>query len=506
MSKEVYSLPALKWAAWQFLTGKALSAALTFILLLWLVRLLPLAEYGAYVVFIAGTELGFALAGLGLPWLAARYLPDYRLHTDGLTLARLCRRLVLWQTLAFIALAIVIAFALDAYLRWAGLSNYRDAAWLALALLVFEGLARFLRDGLMAPLMLQAQARLSLVLRQLAFLSVIAVLAFAGQVELVWVLAVEAGASVLGLVVAGIAIARHLRVLREQAADSGWQEPLFAEQWRIALRMYAAHIVTLAYGPQVFLNLVQRALGAEAAALFGFVRTLSDQVARYLPASLLFTILRPKLMASHFEWGMATLARQANLAGKLSLFALLPLILMAALGGDALVSMISGGKFETGGLYLVGLLLTLIPFSQRQLIETVAVAAGRAGLCVLGSALGLFALPLMFHMLDLGIGLWAPVLAILFGQVLFNVTVLSGLKRIGYQADWPGAAKLATSASMAWLAANGIILVVQGLAGITLAILLASVLFIALVWRFQAFTTEERQSIDGLLGRRFFAR
>lgn len=506
MSREVYSGHAVRRAAWQFLTGKAASAVLTFAILLWLVRLLPVAEYGAYVVLIAAVELGFAVAGLGLSWLAARYLPDYRMHADGARVARLCRRLVLWRALALIVLAVVLALAMDAYLRWAGLPGHRSAAWLALVLLVTEGLGRFLREGMMAPLMLQGQARLSLVLRQLAFLGAIAGLMFAEHPELNWVLTAEVGASALGLLAAIIAITRHLYALRTQECEPGWTQPRLAEQWRIALRMYAADLITLAYSPQVFLNLVQRALGAEAAALFGFLRALFEQAARYLPATLLFSVLRPKLMASYLQDDMAALARQVNLAGKLSLFVLLPLVVLVALGGDSLVALLSGHKFEAGGYYLLGLLLALVPTSQRQLIETVAVAAGWAGLCTLGSALGMMALPLMLFLLYWGLGLWAPVLAILFGQIVFNVTVLKGLARLGYRADWQGATKLTASAFLAWLAASATLLGERNAIWLVPACLLAALVFLVAAWGLHAFSAEERQRLDGMLGRRLFAK
>lgn len=506
MSREVYSGQAVKRAAWQFLTGKAVSGLLTFVILLWLVRLLPVPDYGAYVVLVAGAELGFALAGLGLPWLAARYVPDYRLHADGSSLVRLCRRLVLWQMLALASLAIVVALVLDAYLVWAGLSGYRQAAWLALALLVAEGLGRFLREGLMGPLMLQGEARTSLVLRQFVFLAAIAVLSFAEQAKVVWVLTAEAGAAALGWLVAAGLLARHLRALRAKPAEPGWRAPPQSGQWLMALRMYGAHIVTLAYGPQVLINLVQRSLGGEAAALFGFLRTLYEQVARYLPATLLFTVLRPKLMASHLQGGISLVGRQANLAGKLSLLFLLPLVVLAALGGDALVTLLSGGKFEKGGAYLFGLLLALVPFSQRQLIETVAVAAGRAGLCVLGSAMGLLALPLLFLLLGQGLGLWAPIAAIVFGQVLFNAVVVSGLARLGYRPDWSGAAKLAASALLAWLAAEGLLRIDGGNARLVAAGVVGALVFLALAWRLGAVSIEERRKLGGLIGLKSLAR
>jgi O-antigen/teichoic acid export membrane protein len=486
------------------MTGKAASAVLTFVILLWLVRLLPVAEYGTYLVLIAATELGFAIAGLGLPWLAARYVPEYRLHCDGPTLARFCWRLVFWQIIALLALATTATLALDVYLRWTGLTGQRAAAGFALLLLVAEGTGRFLYVGLMAPLMLQSWARFSLILRQVGLLVAIAVLAALGWNEAVWVLAAEAGVSILAWLVAVFAIFRHLRSRKSQPRESGWLEPRIADQWRIALRMHAAHLITLTYSPQVFLNLVQRALGTEAAALFGFLRTLYEQVARNLPSALLFTVFRPKLMASHLQGGMKAITRQVNLVGKLSLFVLLPIVMVIALEGDYLVTVLSGGKFSSGGALLVGLLLALVPFSQRQLIETVAVAAGRSGLCTLGSALGLLALPLTITMLDLGLGLWAPILAILFGQIVFNATVLVGLAKTGYRTDWTGATKLFLSALVAWVIANATVFFEGNVVRLVLAGLLASLVFLLLVWRLEAFSLDERRNLDGVLGRRLF--
>ena len=92
MSASPYSSDVLKRSALHFLTGKAISAALTFLIVLWLVRLLPVAEYGAYVTLVAGMELTFGLSGLGLSWMAVRYLPEYRLHAKGVELSRLATR------------------------------------------------------------------------------------------------------------------------------------------------------------------------------------------------------------------------------------------------------------------------------------------------------------------------------------------------------------------------------------------------------------------------------
>ena len=83
MSSSPYSGALLKQSAIHFLTGKAASALLTFTILLWLVRLLSTQDYATYVTLVAAYELLFAISSLGLPWMAARYLPEYRLHASG---------------------------------------------------------------------------------------------------------------------------------------------------------------------------------------------------------------------------------------------------------------------------------------------------------------------------------------------------------------------------------------------------------------------------------------
>lgn len=358
----------------------------------------------------------------------------------------------------------------------------------------------------MAPLLLQRQARTSLILRQLFFVVAIGAISFIGHAKATWVLAAELSASVLGWLAAGIGLVRYLQAISAQVAKPGWLEPTMGDQWRIAMQMYAAHVISLAYSPQVFLNIVQRALGSESAALFGFLRTLNEQIARYLPATLLFAVLRPKLIASHLQDGVVALAGNANLAGKLSLFVLLPVVVLAALSGEILVALLSGWKFENSGFYLLGFLVTLVPFSQRQLIETVAVAFGRAGLCTLGSIFGLAVFPLLLFLLSRGVELWALLLAMLFGQLAFNTVVLAGLSPIGYEPDWRGAGKLAASAFLALLAGSGILFVEAGAFWIILNCLIAILVFFGVAWWLSAFTVQERQRLDQVLGRRLFQR
>ncbi|OQY70330.1 MAG: hypothetical protein B6D47_07690 [Rhodocyclaceae bacterium UTPRO2] len=506
MTRDLYGGPILKRAMWHFLTGKIASAALTFVILLWLVRLLPLSDYGAYVVLIANAELGYAIAALGLPWVSTRFIPEYRLNGSGLDLAKMCYRLVRWQVLALICLALLIWASLDIYLAWSGLLSQRNAALLALALLIVEGLARFEREGLLSPLMLQSENRSSLVVRQASLLALIAVLHFSGLGTLDMVIASECIAALLGLATAHFFLTRNLSELLHVESKTDWQAPDQAAQWRIAFRMHAARIITLASSPQVFLNIIQRTVGAEATALFGFLHNLYVQITNYLPATLFFTVFRPKLIADYVKGGMQPLAHSVNLLGKLSLFVLMLLILLTSIGGDLFVALLSGGKIEKGGALLLGLLVVLIPFSQRLLIETVAVTLERAGLCLFGSSLALFALPLMVWLLQMDFGLWSAVIAMLASQMVFNAAVINGISRDGYRADWVGSAKLVFTTFFAWVASDWIAGVGREHDSLRtgLACLIAIAAYLSVAWMIKPFTDSERKRINEMAGRCIF--
>ena len=207
---------------------------------------------------------------------------------------------------------------------------------------------------------------------------------------------------------------------------------------------------------------------------------------------------------------MAELSRNANLAGKLSLFALMPMLALAALAGDPLVAWLSGGKFANSGWLLLGFMLGLVPYSQRQLIESVAVTSGHTNLCIWAAASGLVMLPFMWAMLQLGLGLWAAVIAIGFGHFLFNVVMVVGLsKQASYRTDWVGCIKLTVSALTAY--GVSMLLYLQSADTwaspwllVVLQCVLALLVYLVFAWLVKPFAADERDRINTLIKRRIF--
>ena len=500
-----YSSSAFKRSTLHFLTGKAASALLSLIILLWLVRLLPTKEYGAYVVLVAGMEITLAITALGLPWVAARYLPEFRLYADGKLLMRFVWQVIAWISLFLISGALLLLMAVPEWLPLE-LVQFTDVVKLYLLLLFFEGLGRYIRESVLGPLMQQGRAQISHVLRNLVFLLLIGVIVTQEMVHLRHVVLAELVASLLGALLALYGLIRYLQMHRDLQGKDDWQPPRWSEMWRIAGYMHFGSLVTQTYNPQVFVFLTQRYLGLEATALFGFLRSLYGQVANYLPATLLSNLIRPKLVASFVGAdGMAGLTRNANLVGKLSMFALMPALIFVWLAGSELTNLLSGGKFIETNYYLAGFLLALIPLSQRQLLEIVAVTSEKSHLCSWGAVLGVLVLPMAYWLLESGQGLWSVIISIIVSQVLFSGTLIIALTHTTtYRFDTIGFLKLIAAAVIVYGIAQQFMYPIQSWLDLLLTAILSGSLFLLISFFVKPFRDEERERLNRLLNRKIF--
>ena len=453
MSGSPYSIEALKRSTLHFLSGKAVSALLTFIILLLMVRLLPVEEYGVYITLTVGMELALIIATLGLPYTLGRFLPEFRLYASGKMLTHFIRQIFILISLLLVTITILLFMGMPWLLQFLDIEQYTAIARLYLLVLLIEGLAYKIRLSALSPLLQQGQAQISQIARNLALLLLLIIVAAQGAVHLHHVVMAELVASIIGIGFALRGLIRYLHGLRDLPGSADWQPPTWQQQWHVARHMYFSDLITLGSGPQLFTFMIQRYLGAEATALFGFIRRLLELGYHYLPASLLAELLRPKLVASYVgKGGMMELASNANLMGKISLFVLMPILALIWLSGSEILSLLSSGKFTQSGIYLAALLLTLVPLSQRTILESVAMTCNKSQLCTLASTLSLVALPLGYFLLEAGHGIWSVIFAMIIAQIIFNTTVIAAMVHTtSYRVDTIGFFKLIAAGLVSYI-------------------------------------------------------
>jgi len=505
MSDNPYSGSAIKRSAGHFIVGKGASALLTFILLLWLVRLLSVAEYAAYITLLATLEITISLANIGLPWIDARYLPEFRLHASKAVLSHFVARLIQCQLGVLLLLALLGWLYLDWILVKLDMVAYVQAAQLYLFTLVIDGIGRRLRDSILSNLLLQKLTQINQMVRNIVFLGALGILYYLGEINLAHVVAAELLAATVSLLLGLIGLWRHLKDINtREKAD--WKIPKWSVMWRMALNMYFSEIITQVYGVQVFTLVIRYTLGAEPTAVFGFLRNLYGQIRNYLPATLLFGLIRPKLVASYVgDGGIAELTRNANMVGKISLFILMPLLVFSWLSGEEFVALLSGGKFLHTGYYFAGFLSTLILLSQRQILETVAMVTGNSYLCNYAGLFGIVTLPMTYLLIEWGFQLWAPILALWVGSLIFCGTIVRGIeKKTAYRADLSGYYKMLLAAFLAYLSSQMILVAGQSWVWIILVGILASCAFLLTAAIIKPFSEAERLRINQLIKRNLF--
>ncbi len=505
MSDSPYSGSAVKRSAGHFLIGKVASALLTFTILLWLVRLLTIPEYSAYITLVASLDIILVVANIGLPWMEARYLPEFRLHAPKAVLIRFVIQLIQCQVGVLLLVALSAWLCLDWLLLKMEMVSYQEAAQIYVVMLIIDGYGRRLRDSILSVLLLQGLAQTSLVLRNLLFIAGLGILVYCEEISLVNVVSVELLASSVSVVVSLAGLWRYLRVIKvNEKAD--WAIPAWSQMWGVARNMYFSEMVTQVYSSQVFTLIIRYSLGEEATAVFGFLRNIYAQVMNYLPASLLFGLIRPKLVASYVgDGGIAELTRNANMVGKFSLFVLMPLLVFTWLTGETLMEQLSGGKFLHTGYYLAGLLCALIPLSQRQILETVAVVTGNSYLCNYAAGLGILTLPVTYGLIQIGFELWAPIIAIFLGNFIFCSTIVRGVaKKTLYHADFAGFCRMISSAAIAYLGCMLVLFPGQSWIWLATALTLACCVFLLSAGIIKPFSDAERLLINQLIKRNLF--
>jgi O-antigen/teichoic acid export membrane protein len=314
----------------------------------------------------------------------------------------------------------------------------------------------------------------------------------------------------LGLAIALFSLWRHLRKSMDLCGEPGWQAPSRLQMLRASAPMYGVGLLASLHGPPVFLLILQRMLGVEATAAFGFLRSLYQLAVRYLPATLLAGVLRPRLVASQVDGGdIRATADDANLAGKLSLFVLMPLLGFAAVHGELAVALLSGGRFPSTGWLLFGLWLGLVPLSQRALLEAVAVSAGQSNLCMRAAFLGPLSLPLMIGLVLAGAGIAAAVVALVIGNLLFVALILLGLaRRLRYPYDGRGLLRMLFAATLAglvtWAVDLGLPAGLGGRSHAALGAAAAILAFLGCARLVRPFTAAERDRLNRVFRRKVF--
>jgi O-antigen/teichoic acid export membrane protein len=495
MSKGAYSVHRFRRALLQYAGGRLAQAAARVALVLVLVRILPIADYGAYMLIFGTAELLLQVGSFGILPLAQRYLPQMLTTLP----IRKLYGFVAFLIAAQIALLGGIAFTL--WLFWLSLGPVFGmspelaaatsfAAWLFVIIPAFRFSVEML-EALLAP---GQFARALMVFLRLTALLLL--LAFTPEVGLTDVLLVDILATGSCVLLVWYAIMRSLASLHSPTAEGALP---VREMARFARDMALVGPMSATASPGAMRLVLANALGLAESGLYAFLQTLERLVSRYLPATLLRNLIRPILVSRFVGEGNTRLIQAGTgLLLKSNLLAVIGGLVVIAVCGDELVAAMSGGKFVGAGLTLLLLYVNMIATSQRGVQEMVMQLTGHTRALWITTVISPLALVVVW--LFAGYGLNVAVLIVTAGSITANA-LAAGVLRVKtdwFRIDWRGSLAIAVPGLGA--AAIGIALLERLHPFIAAGVALAS--FVLLLRLGRPFRSSEIGIVERVVGRR----
>jgi hypothetical protein len=490
-----------------FAIGKAISAPLTFLLVLVLAAVMSREEYASYVAAVAVLEIAVVLGTVGLDWVLQTTIAGVVVRGNAAQLVHAMLLLGLLPAVPYVLLAAALwqfAPLIDAAMG--GVVTV-EVLRLYAAVLLVEGPTRMLRDQMLGALLMQRVCQLAQIVRIVVLFGAVAALAMLDlEVRAATVAHAELAAACASL---GVALAGFVVRLRRAWPHGAMSDALGAwlgwRSARFAANAYGSFVLMLPLGTEVMTAIVARYLGADATAAFGFVARLMEIARRYLPMDMFYSVLRPAAIGRYESGsdgaGFTRLVTDVDrmVGANLIVVGLGTAVALAA--GDALVSLLSRGNVESPALLLPALLALLATHSIRRGVELVAYVVGQSGVFARAALSSLAAPVLMVLVLTGTQQVQLATVAVVLVDLAYSGIAILGLRRAG----WPVAFKyrrwLAVASATGLAGAAGALVAAQlpGLAGTVGAIAAALLAFAAACAALGVVDEAERSWVRSLL-------
>lgn len=491
-----YNVSRLRRALLHFVSGRAVQALARAGLVLLVVRLLDVEDFGAYMLFVGLSEAVLQMCSFGLLRVGQRFLPEIAETASRRNTYHFVASIALLQ-FAIIASAVGLLWMFwDSLLLFAGFTaNQAEQSRPAILLFLVVPTFRFVAD-LLESLLEQGRAQTCRALMPIGRLLGLTVILFAGvEITLHRILLLDGLVTLFCLLLATMLLTASIRRLPER--DLTRPLPL-KDMARLAWHMSVADLLESIYSPGTMRLVLANTLGVAESGLFAFLQSLQKIVGRYLPGVLLLGLVRPMLISRISSAnGVRLVERATGLMIKVNWLVIAGATMVALFAGDYVVELASGGQFTNAGTTLFLMIFILAITSQRRVLEMLLQIVNQTDIL---RSTALFApATLGAAWLVSSYGLNAAILATACVLGLGNMICICLLRTRTSQfpADWRGAGGIVISALAGAVAGY----LVQTYAGSWIAIAAAGLLLLALLAVFKPFHMEELRLADRGIGR-----
>lgn len=450
-----YSGERLRKAMMHFATGRIAQSLARAVLLLILVRLLPLKDYGAYMVVVGLSEMMLQLASFGLLPVSQRFTPELLTTISAQKFSRFVKSLI---TLQWASLIAVVAILWQNWLLITPALGFSAeqaiASQNAVGLLLLVPTFRFAAE-LLETLLEQGRAQLSRALMPiLRVLGIGIAFTLNADLSLQSILLIDIAATLACVLVAYGFLFGRLKRLNNTLENESL--PL-NDMLQFARHMWIVDLLSVCSAPGAIRMALGASLGIAASGLFAFLQSLERLISRYLPGTLLRGLIRP-VMIDRFKNanGASWVATGMNLLVKCNLLIIAAAAILVVICGDELVAILSGEKFTTAGFTLFAMLLALMISSQRNVVDMIMKITRQTNVLRITALISPLILLLILSLPHLSLNI--AILLLASGTAAVILINLHFLKEynVEFSLDWNGNLRILIPAIVASL--NGIYL------------------------------------------------
>mgnify|MGYP001459816821 CR=1 FL=1 len=495
MSTQVYSAHRFRKALLQFVGGRLGQLAARAVLVLALVRILPVADYGAYMLIIGTAELLLQVGSFGILPLAQRYLPQMLTTLPIRKLYNFVSFLVIAQLVVLTLIAALLGHYWYLLGPVFGLSQQQIertslAAWLFLVIPAF----RFSAELLEAMLAQGQTARAIMVFVRAA--AIVVLVMVKPHIGLTDVLVVDLVSTSLCVLLSWSSIRQTMASLHSPSASGSLPvREMFTFAWHMAL----VGPMSGTASPGAIHLALANGLGVAQSGLFAFLQSLERLVSRYLPATLVRNLIRPILISRAIGQGSTELLKAGTgLLLKSNMLTVVGGLIVIAVCGDQIVFLMSGHKFRGAGLTLLLLYVNMIATSQRGVQEMVMQITGHTRALWITTVVSPIALFMVW--LFSRYGLNVAVLIVTMGSMTANwlATWVLQSRTDWFRMDWRGMAAI----FLPGLAAGAVGMALARWMNPLIAGAIAPLLFVAFLRISRPFSRSEMKTIERVIGAR----
>ena len=332
-----------------YVTGRALAAVISLVVVLLMVRSMPVMDYGIFVTATGVATILVMFSNCGLERVVLKFLPEGRVRASPADLAAFVAKIVGLRMAAVFAL---VGLVIAAHGWLFGLLHIPSSVGIILATATYTVLLAFTDFSLycLQALMLQRHLRLGVSIGWLARLLVVGVFLVNGwplNVGVVlWIWALAEFIAALVMAVPLITLIQAGRRHAATATHSG-EWPSHDSGFRVlAASNFLSTLISSPWQPNTLRTIAGALLPPHQVAAYGFFQILIERIRSYLPSNFFASMTEP-LMSAHITGGehkQHVLDHMAILV-QASVWVLAPMITLLAVSGQPIVNMLTGDKY-----------------------------------------------------------------------------------------------------------------------------------------------------------------